>query len=349
MIVTGYNTLLGGIIRPLIREWQERRKEFESYFERVLRLAKAAGLDISSLNLRSSMSEPPGTRATTDSPAGKRSQQSVNSPTKGEDDRNINIQVNLRNHLVLHHPDTGRNVHINDTLAAHSETFHGSICSDQRTAVSKQCKVFKTLKEDREVACLWTFDLTSLDVFMDDGSQVATFHVPQTIPKSRLSSQSDEHGSWSLVSHFPKSRAGGFFGFHCFQKLLETQDEDDLAASEASRDESGGDFDDLYFEDEPEYIVDSEEPNWRNHCLVLATQNYGPFWFPWKANTNTEVQILPALHPHEPIAVWSHSVLEYGAVDLSSGQRRDSILPEPVTIDFRSSHAVHKGESYNPS
>src|SRR5205807_1777098 len=79
-------------------------------------------------------------------------------------------------------------------------------------------------------------------------------------------------------------------------------------------------------------------------CLVLACQEYNPVWFSWHSEAGSELQVVQAYHPIEPIAVWTHASNEICTADLRTGRIESGILPEPVDIQLRSAAAIRKGK-----
>jgi hypothetical protein len=79
------------------------------------------------------------------------------------------------------------------------------------------------------------------------------------------------------------------------------------------------------------------------HCLVLASQDYAPMWVPWRTSSRRHLQIAPAFHPTEPVALWSHIPHELKIANLVTKHVTTVILPEPVGIDQRSVDAAYRG------
>jgi hypothetical protein len=195
---------------------------------------------------------------------------------------------------------------------------------------------------DKGDLSLWTLQLDSLNLILDDNSQIERYDAPEEIEQLKQSSEDEESVAWVKRSITSTNRGNTVSGFHCFKtthdKELETEEDSGYGTSNSNSNS----------EDESDDENESDtERALNSHCLVLVSHGRSPVWVTWQSDSRVETQVGFAAHPTEPIAVWSHSAFELQVTDLRTGKTRSVILPEPVDIQIRAASAVRKGGSHS--
>ena len=202
------------------------------------------------------------------------------------------------------------------------------------------------LGKDSTEPSFWCLGLQTLNLTRYLGSKQKIYNAPRDVKNLvMVANKGFAVEPWVIMSELSdiNVQGGKTFACHCSKFVSNPALDEDSgyqsmdSGSEASDSDSDSDTD----------STPNRGPR-TSHCIILTNQDRPPMWFTWSTAAETLLQVMCALHPKEPIAVWTHAAHEIRVANLHTGGITLGILPEPVDAQLLTATTLIKGENPTP-